>query len=293
MNKKILSLAIAAAVAAPMSAMADVSVNGAVARDLYNDSTLPNSLYGNDFGTSKLEFNVKEGDSFAKIAFDIRASGFGGTTMPSREQYAGIKVGGVDVIVGRQASTYAGTLKVDAMTANFLEARKNAGGVSKVPSFESGMLGVGGKAGDVSYMIQYGIADPTNARLQAGVSFKAGPVNVGVAYHSDSSGEASYGLAGKMKFGDIAVGVSLESADGYWTSTGAGGTGNKESIVFADVAMPMGSGTLGLGLGDNTTQSTTFARLSYAINVSKATVTFGGRTSDGDTRTGVNLTVKF
>ena len=39
MNKKILSLAVAAAVAAPMAAQADVSVNGTVSRDMYMDST--------------------------------------------------------------------------------------------------------------------------------------------------------------------------------------------------------------------------------------------------------------
>ncbi|MGW8248194.1 MAG: hypothetical protein ACWGOV_08800 [Acidiferrobacterales bacterium] len=272
---------------------ADVSVNGAVERDLYSDSTTAASLNGNDFGTSKLEFNVKGDQAFAKVAFDIRPSGFGGTTMPSREQFAGIKVGGVNISVGRLANAYNKGTKVDTMTANFLEARNNKGGVSKVPSFESGMLGVGGSAGDVSYQINYGVADTTNARLQAGVNFKAGPATIGLGYYSDSSGNGSYGISGKMKFGDIKVAAVFESADGQWLGSTGSTTGTSDNIIFADVSMPMGSGTLGLGLGTNNDQGQTFTRVSYVMKVGDASVIVGGRSADGDTRTGVGLKVAF
>jgi len=293
MNKKILSLAVAAAIAAPVAAQADVSVNGAVERDLYQDSTTTASLNGNDFGTSKLEFNVKDGDAFAKVAFDIRPSGFGGTTMPSREQFAGVKVGGVAISVGRLPNAYNKGTKVDTMTANFLEARNNKGGVSKVPSFESGMLGVGGKAGDVSYQVNYGVADTTNARLQAGVNFKAGPASVGVGYYSDSSGNTSYGISGKMKFGDIAVAAVFENTDGRWLGSTGSTTGTSDNVIFADVSMPMGNGTVGLGLGSNSDQSQTFTRVSYVMKMGAASVIIGGRSADGDTRTGVGLKVAF
>ena len=66
--------------------------------------------------------------------------------MPAREQYAGVKVGGVNVSIGRMANAYNGGVKIDTMTANFLEARNMAGGVAKVPSFVSGLLGVSGSA---------------------------------------------------------------------------------------------------------------------------------------------------
>ena len=150
MNKKILSLAVAAAVAAPMAAQADVTVNGAVSRDMYSQGGSTSGLAGSDSGTSKLDINVKDGDAFAKVAFDIRPAATktgSNSVMPAREQFAGVKVGGVSISVGRLANAYAGTLKVDTMTANFLEARKMAGGVSKVASFVSGLLGFSGSAG--------------------------------------------------------------------------------------------------------------------------------------------------
>ena len=300
MNKKILSLAIAAAVAAPMAAQADVSVNGALSMDMYSDSTSANSLDGSDEGTSKLEFNVKSGKAFAKYALALNKTIANGSSPGTREAFAGLQLGsGMSLEIARLANAYVGGVKVDTMTANFLESRRYAGGVSKVPSFENGMLGLYGKAGDVSWAVQYGLADPSNNRLAANVKFAAGPVDLGVGYYTDSLGNATSGISGKMKFGDIKVGASFESADSLWTATGNGnitapvGQGTAENIAFVDVAMPLGNGTVGLGLGTNTTASTTFSRLSYQMKIDAATVTVGGRSSDGDTRVGAGLKVSF
>lgn len=301
MNKKILSLAVAAVVAAPMAAQADVSVNGAVSRDMYNDSTAAagsGGLVGSDSGSSKLEINVKSGDAFAKAAFDIRPAATKASTtpaMPAREQYAGVKVGGVSISVGRLANAYNGGAKIDTMTANFLEARNRAGGVAKVPSFVSGLLGVSGSAGDVSYAVQYGPTYETGTTLTnpiaANVKFKAGPATLGVGYWADTAGNATTGISGKMKFGDIAVALVYENADGaYIQGTTAGNTNNE---IFADVSMPMGSGTIGLGLGSNTDASTTFSRVSYQMKMGDAKVTVGGSSADGDTRIGAGLKVSF
>jgi len=311
MNKKILSLAVAAAVAAPMAAQAEVSVNGAVSRDMYTDST-KTGLVGGDSGTSKLEINVKEGDAFAKAAWDIRGAAMPSTftttgsgtftnyAMPAREQMAGVKVGGVSISIGRHANAYNGGVKVDTMTANFLEARNRPGGVAKVPSFVSGLLGISGNAGDVSYAVQYGPAYSDMAKdaggtatnpVAANVKFKAGPATVGVGYWGDTGGNSTVGISGKMKFGDIAVAVSYENADGAWINgTTAGNTNNE---IFADVSMPMGSGTIGLGLGSNTDASTTFSRVSYQMKMGSAKVTVGGNNADGDTRFGAGLAVSF
>jgi hypothetical protein len=302
MNKKILSLAVAAAIAAPMAAQADVSVNGAVSRDMYAEDTgAGSSLVGGDSGTSKLEFNIKSGNAFGKIAFDIRpaATQAGSATkqaMPAREQYAGIKTGGLSITIGRLASAYAGTLKVDTMTANFLEARNFSGGVTKVSSFNSGMLGFAGAAGDVSYNVQYGPAYVdmgygTDNPIEAGVKFKAGDIGLGLGFQSDKNGEATAGIAAHMKFGDIGLGVSYENDSGGYNADNTGGTAS--NMIFADVAMPMGSGTLGLGLGSNTDAGTTFARVSYQMKVDAAKVTFGGRSADGDTRIGAGMAVSF
>jgi hypothetical protein len=308
MNKKILSLAIAAAVAAPMAAQADVSVNGALSMDMYQDSTAAGGsggLTGSDAGTSKVEFNVKSGNSFAKYAMALNKTIADGSSPGTREAQAGINVGGFNLTIARQANAYNMGVKVDTMTANFLEARNRAGGVSKVPSFVNGLIGVSGSAGDVKYNVQYGPAYATGSTLTnpvlAGVQFKAGPATIGLGYYGDHLGNASSGVSAKMKFGDIAVAASFESADGYWTAGGGGndttlgtaGAGSAQSIIFVDASMPVGSGTIGLGLGQNTTQSTTFSRLSYQMKVDAGTVTFGGSNADGDTRIGAGIKVSF
>ena len=198
------------------------------------------------------------------------------------------------------ANAYNGGVKVDTMTANFLEARGRAGGVGKVPSFVSGLIGVSGKAGDVSYALQYGPAysdmatdagiSATNP-VMANVKFKAGPATLGIGYQGDTAGNTSTGISGKMKFGDIAAALSYESVDGAWVAgTSAGTTSN---VVFADVSMPVGSGTVGLGIGSNTTASTTFTRLDYQMKMSAATLTVGYSSADGDTRAGAGLKVGF
>ena len=317
MNKKILSLAVAAVVAAPFAApitaqAADVSVNGAYSMAMFNtDEDLSvttgigtgsgkagGGLYGGDFGISKVEFNVKSGDAFAKIATSI-VSNTGGLCVTGscvREVMAGVKVGGVDVILGRQANMYNNGVKVDTMTGTFMEARKHPGGVAKVPSFVGGLLGVSGKAGEVSYGVQYGPEysdsySQTNP-IYAHVNFKAGPAAIGIGYQGDPAGNATTGASAKMKFGDVAVAVSLESADGAYV--GGGTTGTASSIVFADVSMPLGGGTVGLGLGNNTDQSSTFARLSYQMKVGGGADFFAGvAKDDSNQRVGAGLTVKF
>jgi len=254
-------------------------------------------LAGGDFGTAKLEVNVKEGDAVAKVAFNLDGMlNSGAAPASNRELFGGVKLGGGTLTMGRLANTYNAGVKIDSMIANFLEARKNKGGTSKVDSFVSGLIGYAGKAGDVSYGIQYGPADVdmTGASqnfLAASVKFKAGPATVGVGYQADRNGNPTTGVSGSMKFGDVAVALSYENADGTYMAGGTSGTAQNE--IFADVSMPMGSGTIGLGLGSNTDASTTFSRLSYTMKVNGAEWILGGRSADGDTRVGAALKVSY
>jgi len=297
MNKKILSLAIAAAVAAPMAAQADVKISGSVARDMYNETNV--NLKGGDFGTSKLNIDFSEGDAFGRMAFDVRPaatkSGSSNIAMPAREQEAGIKLGGGALKIGRQANAYAGELTVDAMNATFLEARKAVGGTSKTDSFVSGLLGFSMKAGDVALNVQYGPAYKdmytlTNPMI-AGVGFKAGPVDLGIGYEKKSNDGTNTGVSAKMKFGGVKLGVSYEQADRSNTAT-AGAAGTAENIAFVDASMDMGGVTLGLGLGSNTTTSKTFTRVSVVKAMGKAKV-YAGVANDGNSiqRAGAGLRV--
>jgi len=305
MNKKILSLAVAAAFAAPMAAQADVAVNGAFGMGMWstNESlagsggSASGGITGGDLGTSKLEINVKDGDAVAKVAFNLdNMLNTGAAPASNRELFGGVKLGGGTLTFGRLANAYAGTLKVDTHTADFLEARKNKGGVSKVSSFVSGLVGYAGSAGDVSYNVQYGPSDvdTTGASqnfIAAGVKFKAGGATIGVGYQGDNNSKTTTGIMAKMKFSDVSLGVSYENADGAYMAGGTAGT--SENVIFADASMPMGNGTVGVGLGSNTDTKATFARLSYDMKMGAAQWTFGGRSADGDTRIGLALKVSY
>jgi hypothetical protein len=298
MNKKILSLAIAAAVAAPMAAQAEVKFSGSVARDLYNETG--KNLVGGDLGTSKLTIDASEGDAFLRMAWDIRQS-YGATSaadpkgepLIQREQYAGIKVGGAKIMLGRQANAYAGAVTVDAMNATFLEARKANGATSKTASFVSGLLGVGVKAGEVDIMVQYGPAykdmmSVTNPVI-ASVGFKAGPATIKVGYETLTSNKTNTGISAKFKAGPVNLGVVVENAD---SSVVGGGAAGSNTLAFVDAAMDMGGMVLGVGLGTNSTTSKTFSRVSVTKKMGKASV-YAGVSNDGASkqRAGAGLRV--
>jgi hypothetical protein len=291
MNKKILSLAIAAAVAAPMAAQADVKISGSVARDLYQQTTV--NLVGGDSGTSKLNIDASEGDAFLRMAWDIRsaayalgtAAGQGLGEMTAREQYAGIKLGGGKLMVGRQANLSSTVIYgADTLNATFLEARGKAGGTNKVASFDSGLLGYSMKAGDVDFALAYGPADKdmgaNNNRVQAKVGFKAGPVDLAIGYDKDNAGSVdTTAVSGKMKFGEVKLNVLLEQD-------------SSQSIVFADATMPLGGMDVNLGLGSNTTNSSTWTRVAVVKQMGKARVYAGADNQQGGTqRVGAGLRV--
>ena len=111
MNKKIIAIAIAAAMAAPV-AMADVKMSGRV-----------NAQYGivsvdgattdpmgrlDDSGQGRFQIDAKSGDAYARWAIDTRygrdnntAGNYGRT---NRDSYVGYKFGGVKVQYGRMGN---------------------------------------------------------------------------------------------------------------------------------------------------------------------------------------------
>ena len=210
-----------------------------------------------------------------------------GTPLVQREQYAGVKVGGGQIMLGRIANLSSKVIYgADSLNATFLEARGAAGGTTKVASFDSGMVQFGMKAGDVAFDVAYGPAysDMINAEnpMQASASFKAGPADVAIAYDKDAGGGDTTAISGKMKFGDVSVALLGESDS------------VKKTNVFADVSMPVGGMTLDVGLGTNTDASTTWYRLAVVKKMGKGRVFAGYSNPDGGpARTGLGVTVGF
>jgi hypothetical protein len=82
-----------------------------------------------------------------------------------------------------------------------------------------------------------------------------------------------------MKFGGVNLAVLLEQDAG-------------KSIVFADASMALGGVTLDLGIGSNTSDSTSFTRLAVVKQMGKGRIYAGVSNPDGGkTTAGVGLRV--
>lgn len=283
MNKKILIAAIGAVmVAGPVIAQADAKYSGRILRELTSVSGNPggvgDGLMGGDNGHSRLQFDGSSDMGFVRMAWDIRAN-----TFKQREQYAGLKLGNGKLSFGRLGNAYAGALNIDPLKATFMEIRKKS--VSKVNSFNSGMLGYAMKMGDMSVNVQYGpayvdqLGTPNNP-YDVGFKGKFGGVTVGAAIESDSAGNSSTGVVAKMKFGDIGVGISAESVDGAYIGGGAAGTTSTSYTVL--VGMKMGGMNIDLAAGQNSTDSRTLMRVGLTKKFDKKARLYAGFISYND-----------
>ena len=221
MNKKIIAIAIATAMAAPV-AMADMKISGRVNQqfvqtdtdnpgtDASADSTVLNNF---DSGQARLQFDATSGDAYGRLALDERfgrdnggASGSDGRV--KRDQYVGYKFGASSLQYGRMGGA-AKNIEKDPLIGTFLETRSNgvasaeAASAYDSSSFVNEVLQFATKVNGVSIKAQIGMSDgdatastqtttrtgDTNQGYVAiGVSGKAGPVRWFVS-HNNGPGE--------------------------------------------------------------------------------------------------------
>ena len=310
MNKKIIAIAIASAMAAP-AAMADLKISGRMAGHLTQTTTTgsASSREFGDQGQARIQFDATVGNAFARMAWDARPTTTGGPWKGQREQYAGYKLGGGALAFGRVTGA-AKNLESDPYIATFLQIRNTHAEARTAKeygssSFVSNLVEFRGKAGAVKYTIQY---DPTNntatsgneGHTALGVSGKAGAVNWWASYNNgtandSTASESNTKIGASMKFGSVKATLNLSSAnDGTnnWTAT----------TLWADM-------NLGGGLSANAGFATTtgaaakegsWLRLAIAKKLNKGTTFYGGyvadttkSTSSTTSQIGVGLTVKF
>ena len=330
MNKKIIAIAIAAAMSAPV--MADVTVSGALGGDLTSnnkaygsaksvDDTAKSSITFNDNGMSQVNFNVTEGDSYAKLGLNV--GGAANTTDSNDDTNTGSPVYR-DFFIGHnlgggmkfQFGTMSGALKnmeKDPYIATFLQLR-GTNGLTQTDkqfgsaSFVSDLLQLTMKAGSANIKIQYDATDndfgsSSQGHTAVGVNGKAGAVAYFAGFSNGTSGEkdadsaSNVKIGASMKFGAVKATLMVTTSDTGATDGAAQGT-----VIMADMGLGNGmSVNAGYGQVDHDldTKDGTWVRLAVAKKLSKKATVYGGYTSsetddnDAVTRIGAGMTVKF
>ena len=316
MNKKIIAIAIATAMAAPV-AMADIKVSGRVGAALTSsdkntgagsDAT-KSSREAGDQGLSKITFDGTQGNAFARVGMDIRSIMGGknaGATINGRDFYLGYKFGAMNVSYGRMPAAAAG-LEGDKYNATFLQLRRTAGVATTSNTINdsftnSPVLMVAGKAGSVKYKVQYDPTDNTamstgEGHVAVSVKGKAGPVGLFASYNNGIGTEGTP----KNKDTNTKFGASMKfgSVKGTLVSYSADNDGVKDTAAAILADMSLGKGlSVGVGHGSNKAKNT-WSRLAISKSINKGTKLFGGLTSkktNGGTTgqvIGLGMAVKF
>ena len=322
MNKKIIAIAIASAMAAPV-AMADVKITGQLGAALVfsdkNAGATPTAGTAGKFddaakdyrgmqdsGLSKLDFKGTSGNAYAHIGMDIRNL-MAGQSLAGRDLYLGYKLGAGSVQAGRMPSALAG-LEGDKYNATFLEMRRTAAVATTentlTDSFTaSPVLQYAAKMGGAAVKIQYDVAENSQGSAAEGylavsVKGKAGAVGYfagynngkGTAENGVSNSDSNMKVGASMKFGAVKATLVYMAADDD-------GTKDNATAILADMGMGEGM-SVGVGYGTNKAKDT-WTRLAMTKSLNKGAKVFAGMTikdpdgSTAGTTFGAGMAVKF
>jgi len=217
MNKKILAVAIGAAMVAPLAAQADLKISGRVAMELVSED---GKINAQDYGNQRLQLDISDESGFmGRMALDMRFSKFNAAADGFwRDFYTGYKSSIGNFRAGRLAGA-GKNIESDMYVGTFLELRNAAvkGGSYGSSSFINNMLQYDNKFGDTVLNIQY---DPTDNGLKKGdlgASIKAKLAGAGVfaAYNNQKGGADTtyWKVGGNMGFGGVNVRLVYENDD--------------------------------------------------------------------------------
>jgi len=323
MNKKIIAIAIATAMAAPV-AMADVKVSGRVNYNFTNHDTDGASEDVRNFtdnGHARIQFDAKSGNVFGRIARDARTD----KNLSNRDQYIGYKFGGgMSVQAGRMANAGKNAEK-DPYIATFLETRTsiaNSNTATKYGSngFVDNLVQLSMKAGGVKIKVQYDATENGNSNnsghVGIGLAGKAGAVNYHVSYNNatadgnggnsaNTNSPSNIKAGANMKFGKAKVGLMYTSMDKDASATAVAGESTDSILVDANFGLGSGmSVNAGYGVrdGEVAADDADYFRLAFSKKLSKGATFYAGYTStdydansaSADTsEVGVGMTLKF
>ena len=325
MNKKIIAIAVASVMAAPV-AMADLKISGRVAQDftIIDEDTVANDKRGlSDSGHTRLQFDGTAGNAYARIALDERLGRDGAGNSDDktkRDSYVGYKFGGgTSAQVGRMAGV-AKNLEKDPYIGTFLETRStiaNSYTHSRFgsSSFVDGVAQLAMKAGNAKIKVQFGPAEyknDNNGHIGVSVAGKGGAVTYWASYNNGSAdgdstappyaSQSNIKVGASMKFGKAKVTLNYTTMDKDDGSV----TGEATDSIFVDVNFGLGNGLsanagLAVRSGDVAADDAEFIRLAVTKKLNKSAKVYAGyTTTDYDdlgandtSEIGVGMLVKF
>jgi len=300
MKKKIIALAIAGALAAPLAAQAEATVYGKARVSIDSisydkNSGMEDSMYVSS-QTSRVGVKGSEdlGGGMKAIygmEWGVDLTGDGGD-MGERNRYVGLSGDFGTVLAGKHDTPYKMVGSADVFADTLADSQNNGGiigyngfdnrannAVAYVsPSLSGWTILVAGVAGeqDAAGQKANGLTDA----ISAGVKGSVGPVKVGLGYETfstDLTGLAEDKTATKLdlgyKMGTLGLGLTVESSNN--------GTNTKQDLgTLASVTYGMGANTIALQYGsvslDDANKSTTaddhtLAAIGLVHSFSKAT----------------------
>ena len=262
MNKKIIAIAIATVMAAPV-AMADVKVSGQMFGD-YTDVDDGNSFNMGDTKTSaRLIFDGTSGDAFARISYKEGFNKNLGDT--KRQKYAGYKFNGYNIRGGAvNSATYA--LEGDKLKGTFVQM--STGFVADNAGVEEGIIQYNGKVAGMAVKVDYNPNqnDAVQDYMAASVKGKMGSVGVFASYSSGATTSMKVGAS--MKFGATNVTAAYMTEDDTDTSG---------VTLMADMGLGNGQ-TILVGYAQVDSDNTQ-ARVAYVKELSKGVKVIAGYNS--------------
>jgi predicted porin len=306
MNKKLIAVAVAAGLAAPLAAQADVTTYAKVQFEIANIDVDGSESTTTVTDRERGQFGMKGGydlggglKSWAKAEFDFEGNNndveFGGhgNAFRVREVNVGLTGGFGSLGIGtvKSAYKYAGGVTYDPFVATTLEARGGDGmtaGAGGHHAFLSNALIYTNKFGMAKVHVTYspddtdrdsGTANDDAGEMSASLKFGAKDWEAGVAMYDEGVSVSTENLQntkvfGKMNFGPHSVQLQYENSD-------SGATTNAETTyIWAGYTFKMGKGMLNAQYADvdpdGNNNNHTMMTLGYIYKFNKNTRVFAG-----------------
>ncbi len=303
MKKNVIALAVAAAMAAPLAAQAEVSISGGLQAELSSVGgdgvSMLKGLYardGGEYGSENggnygfLKFSASEdlGGGMKALAMwnaNINVGDTNAAGLATRDSYVGLTGGFGTVLAGTLATPYkSSTVKWDPFLATSLQARGSGGMSTLQNGYASNALAYANKFGPATVVIalvldegaEVPASDKTNAEHAKSISVNApvGPVEVAFAYVDASK----FSDLGNLGLGSAVAGVSLDTV-----------TATKIGVKWASGPITVAGQHEMIELGNATTakDTCTYVTASYAMGANTFSVGLGQYDPDA---TGVDST---
>ena len=263
MNKKLLAVAVGAALAAGpvLSAQADVKVKGILLNELVNvdGDTVDLVQQGDSNGMSRWYIDASEDlgnglTAFGRVAFGITGALTNDGAENNRDNWVGIKGGFGAVTFGRQVPCYAGAggSAWDPFVATFMQARR-AGGMSGDTfghnGFRDDLIGYATPKGSPIRVCAQLVMDESanqDGEYFVGLSWKGGPLEIIAATNNDPNEPddlQNMKVGARFQSGGFTGFFQYEDVD---QGGGIFANGNRINGV-GDPASAVGANTLGEG----------------------------------------------